>query len=147
MPSNLPCHVHEGLPLVPVWSEMNPIDSFSSCFLMMFFNIIILSVSRCSKWPLSLKLSNFVCISYFVHAWFVPHLSHPSWFEYPTNIWWRVQQNMKLLLRMCIYWHFRCCIWWGFLSFSVNKSTDILYWYGVTDWNIYFTYHLFTDIS
>jgi hypothetical protein len=34
---------------------------------------------------------NPVCTSTITHAFYMPHPSHPSSFDYPNNIWWGAQ--------------------------------------------------------
>jgi len=43
-------HVHKGPALVSIQSYINPVDTLSSCFLQMYFNIILQSMLTSSKW-------------------------------------------------------------------------------------------------
>jgi hypothetical protein len=41
------------------------------------------------------------------HACYISRLSHPTWFDYPNNIWWRVQIMGLLILQFSpAYCHF-----------------------------------------
>ena len=48
-------HFHNSLPLVSILCQMNPVHAHPSHFFKVAFNIIFLSMSRSSKWPLSFR--------------------------------------------------------------------------------------------
>jgi hypothetical protein len=90
---NLKVHycLHKILPLDPVLSQMNPVQTIPPYFLKIHFNT--LSVLRSSECAVFIRLSNqnfvhFSCLPYTYIL--VPHSSHP-WFDHFNNIWWRVQ--------------------------------------------------------
>jgi len=80
---------------VPVLSQIKRAQASPSH---LHFNIIIPSMPRSSKWPLSLKSShqNSVCNSPVFHMYHVSHTSHSSWCDDLNNIWWEIH-IMKLL--------------------------------------------------
>jgi len=56
-----------------------------------------ISLNNCLHGAESLRSQNLVCISHtacMLHA----SPSHPSWFDHPPNIWWSIQELMKLLI-------------------------------------------------
>jgi hypothetical protein len=81
-------HIHECLPPVPIQSQLDPVHAPTSHFLKIQLNIIFPSMSRFSKWSLSLKFPhrNPVYASPLPHVCFMSHLSHSSRFYHPNNI-------------------------------------------------------------
>jgi len=73
--------VHKNSPLVPALSQMNPLNTFPTCFPTIHSNVILASTSKSSKWSLSFKFSNqnFICISQ-------PSGAHPSSYPVGTRI-------------------------------------------------------------
>ena len=65
-----------------------------SCFLKIYFNIIFLSMSRSSKWSLSLWFLhlNPVCYSPLSHTWYTRGTYPAHLILQPNNVWW------------CLYW-------------------------------------------
>jgi hypothetical protein len=72
-------------------------DQSSTCppsnFLKTHFNIILLSMSRSSKWSLSLTFphQNPVWTSRVSHTCNMPRPYHYSWYDHPKNIWREIQ--------------------------------------------------------
>lgn len=84
-------------PLFPILSQLHPIHTLHS-----LRGILMLPSHLC------LRMSNGSCllvfqIKFWVHLWFhacyLPHQSHPSWFDHRNNVRWRVK-IVKLLLML-----------------------------------------------
>ena len=91
--------IHNSTPTVPMLSQIDPVHAYSSHFLNIHFNIIILaSTSRFSKWFLSLRSphQNLLCTSPVSHTCHIPRRYDSYWFDHPT-IWWWIQ-SIKLLV-------------------------------------------------
>jgi hypothetical protein len=88
----------QGLPLVPILSQMNTVHTFPTYFPKIHSNIIFQSVHRSSEWffisGFPIKILYAFLISY---ACYIPRPSHPSWYYHPNNIRWSLQV-MKLLI-------------------------------------------------
>jgi hypothetical protein len=74
-----------------------------------YFNVILLSTSKPSKWSLSFKINHqsCACTSPLPHTCHMPRPSLSSWLDHPHNIWWGVQ-FMKLLIMQSFL--FRCYV-------------------------------------
>jgi hypothetical protein len=89
--SSLP---HSQEPATCPYSETHQsLPGFPYHFFNTHFNIIFPSLSRCSKWSLSLRspYQNPVCISPVSDTFHMPHRSHCFWFYGLNNIWWGLQ--------------------------------------------------------
>jgi hypothetical protein len=42
-------------------------------------------------------------ISHLPHAYYIPHPSHPPWFDHPNNIWQRVHTTELLMMLFCVF--------------------------------------------
>jgi len=73
-------------------SQINPIHTPHST-LKIHLNITILSTPGSSQWSLSFRFphQNPVCTSPLPNTCYMFRASHPSWFDYPKNIWWGVE--------------------------------------------------------
>jgi hypothetical protein len=60
---------------------------------------IVLPTSRCLKWSLCFKFSDwsFVWISHHSHKWYLLYPLHPLQNDYPKYSWWRVPTNYEAL--------------------------------------------------
>ena len=78
---------HKCPPPVPILSQLHPIPTAPSHFLMFHLNIILPSTSGSPQWSLSLRLphQNPVHTSPFPHTRHMPRPSHPSRFYHPHN--------------------------------------------------------------
>jgi len=85
--------IHKHPPLVHVLSYINPVHASPSHLLKIHFNIVLPSLPRSPKWPLSLSSPTKILYAH-VH---MSNPSHSSWFDHPNNIWWYVQ-IIKLLV-------------------------------------------------
>ena len=76
---------------VSILSQINPFHPAASHFLKNHFNLILLSTSRSSKWPLFLTSphQNFVCTSSASHTFQILCTYHYSWFGHPWKRWRR----------------------------------------------------------
>jgi hypothetical protein len=66
-------------------------------------SVLILSSRLCLGLPSGLFPSDFptkILCSLLPHTCYIPHSSHPPWFDHPNNIWWSVQ-ILKLLTVQC----------------------------------------------
>jgi len=59
-----------------------------------------LPMHRSSMWsfPFRFTNQNFVYVSHFSYACYLPHPSHSPWLDHPNSIWWSVQL-MKLIIQ------------------------------------------------
>jgi len=91
-------HIHKITSLVPILGQMNPIYKFSNCFSNTHYNIFLPSTPRSSTWSCTFTFfnQNAVCIHHH-NAHYMPHPSHPPYFDHSNNIWWNVQVT-KLLI-------------------------------------------------
>jgi hypothetical protein len=93
----------EGLPLVLIVSQINPVHAVPLHLFETYFNIIFPFVPVSSKWPSSfwflhqnhLHVCPLPCMCY------MPCPSHPPWFDHQNNFWWWVQ-TMKLLMQFSL---------------------------------------------
>jgi hypothetical protein len=76
--------VHKSSPLVPVLSQMNPVDSTPSYFYKIHFNIILLPTSRSFSWSLFLwhSYQNPVSILLLSNARYIPFPYHSPWLDH-----------------------------------------------------------------
>jgi len=83
----VPYHVHNRPPIVPIQSEMIPVQTFLPYFSYIHSNIIFPFTHRSSKrsLPFSFSNQNIVCISHLSHACYMARPSHPPWFDHPNN--------------------------------------------------------------
>jgi len=79
---------HNSQSLVPILSQMHPVHTFPSYSPKVRSNIIFPSTPRSSHWSLLFRFSdqNFICISHFSHAHYMPRPSHPPCHDDPNNI-------------------------------------------------------------
>jgi len=75
---NLKVHygIHEGLPMVPMLSEMNPVHALPLYFRKIHYNIILPPIPRSSKWSPPFRFSDQKSSS---HSCYMPRASHPPW--------------------------------------------------------------------
>ena len=85
--------IHKHPPLVLILSYINPVHASPSHLLKIHFNIVLPSMPRSPKWPLSLRSPTKILYAH-VHT---SNLSHSSWIDHLNYIWWRVQ-IIKLLV-------------------------------------------------
>jgi len=80
--------VHKSPPLTNIPSYMNPVDTFSSDFPKIHYNITLLSTSGSSKLSLPFRFpnQNIVCISHLIHTCCMPRPFHLPCSDYPNNI-------------------------------------------------------------
>ena len=94
---SLPCSLGPATSLCPepykstLWPQ--------SSLLKIYFNIILPSTPKSSKWPLSLKCLTKPLYAPLLcpHTCYIPRPSPTYWFDQPNNIWWRAQ-IMRLLI-------------------------------------------------
>jgi hypothetical protein len=103
--------VSEG-PLLCSWqssngsilSQMNP--STHSHPISLTYDIILPSMPRSSQWSPSFRFSTKILHAYLTHSYYIPHSSHPPWFDHPNYTWWRVQLWTSLLCSSPASFHF-----------------------------------------
>jgi hypothetical protein len=99
---NLKVHynIYNHLSLFWVTSTQSMPPPPPSHFPKIYFNIILPSMSRSSKLPLSFRFphQNPVWTSSIPHMCYMPCPSHSSRFDHPTNIWWGVQIKSLLIM-------------------------------------------------
>jgi len=85
-------------PLVPILSQMNPVQTLPHYFPKIRSNIIFPTTPISSKWSFPFRSSNqnILCISHLFCAWYMSYSSHLPWLGHPSNTWWSVQVK-KLL--------------------------------------------------
>jgi len=90
---------HKCPPPVPILSQLDPVHTPTSYFLLIRLNIILPSTPGSSKWPLSYRFphQNPEYASPVPHTRYMPRPSHFSRFYRPNNIGWAVQ-IIKLLI-------------------------------------------------
>jgi len=88
--------VHKSSPLVPILSQMNPVQNSPSSFLKISSDIILPSMLMSSNWPLSFRCSK-QNLTYIFHPSRACYITPPisSSLPWPPHIWWSVQV-MKL---------------------------------------------------
>ena len=99
--------VHKSPSLVSILSQFNPV-TLTSYFFKIRATIILPSTPRSSKWSLPFRFphQNPVCTSPLPDTCHMLHPpSHPSWYNHPNNIWWRIQS-------------WRSPLWAGLLRYS-----------------------------
>jgi len=74
--------------LITILSQMHPADTFPLCFPKIHSNIVFLSTSRYSAWPLPFRFSdqNFVGISHLSYSCYMSRSSHHPELEHPTEV-------------------------------------------------------------
>jgi len=89
-------YIHDSRPPVPLLNQINPIHVSASTFLKILLNIILASKHMLPKWSLSLRFphQNPLCTSPLSDTCHMPLPSHSSWFDYPINIWWGLQNTV-----------------------------------------------------
>jgi len=104
-------------PLVPVLSQLHPVNTFPCYFPKIYTNIIFPCMPRSSRWSLSFQFStqSILCISH------LPCMLHgpPSHLQsdHPSNIWQSVQV-MKFLIMLSSP---------AFCHFCLRSSTQFSY--------------------
>jgi hypothetical protein len=87
---NLKVHycVHNSLPLVPILSQMNPVQTSPHYFPKIYFIVILPSTLRSSEWFLPFEFSdhNILCISHLFHACYMSRQSHTPRLDGSNNI-------------------------------------------------------------
>ena len=98
-------HIYKSPPLVPIPSQINPVNA-PSHLIRSHFSIILPFTPGSSKWSLPLKFPqpNPVWTSPFLNKCYMPHLSYFSQFDHP-NIWW-VVEIIKLLIMYFSPFHY-----------------------------------------
>jgi hypothetical protein len=92
-------HLCKSLSLVPILGQMNLFHTLPPMCLkfnpLLSFHLCLGLLTGLFPSGVSFDLQglnqNFICISYLFHACYMPHPSHPPWFDHPNNIWWSVQ--------------------------------------------------------
>ena len=84
---------------VPILSQIKWAQTSPSHF---YFNIILPSMPRSSKWPLSLRSphQNSLCNFPVFDMYHMSHPSHSSWFDDLNNIWWEIHIIMLLFISL-----------------------------------------------
>ena len=84
--------VHKCPPLVPVLSQINPVNALTTYFLNIHYDILS-SMPRFFKWSLCSRFphQNPVCISPHSNVCNMPCPSHCSWFNHANPISWELQ--------------------------------------------------------
>jgi hypothetical protein len=88
--------VHRNPPLVPILSQVNPVN-FPHYFSKINSNIIIPSVPTSSRGLFPSGFPTKSLYSRLFHACYILRTSHLTWLDHPNNTWWSVQ-IMKLLI-------------------------------------------------
>ena len=91
-------HVHKPNPLVPLLSQINPVQILTSMFFKIHFHIILLLTPWVFQVALSFRIphQNPVYASTLPYTRYMPRPSHSSRFDHPNDIWCWVQVT-KLL--------------------------------------------------
>lgn len=97
----------QGLPLVPVLSQMKPLHTFPSPFFQTHFNILFPFMPRSSK---QFVLSGFPAKMLHVFLFSLHcNIFHPCyhpWFYNLKNVWWTVQIMKIFITQFCTASHF-----------------------------------------
>jgi hypothetical protein len=91
--------IHKSPPLDPISSQLNPVRPIDPCFPKVQLNVILPPTPRSSQWslPFGPPNQNPLNTSPLPHACHMFCPLHPPWFNYPNNIWWRIQV-MKFII-------------------------------------------------
>jgi hypothetical protein len=93
--------IHKRPSPVPILNHSNPVHASPFQILKHYCNIILLSKSRPSKWPLSIRSlhKNPICTSPVPHTFHIPRPPHYSWFDQPNNIRLKIRRHRTKMSR------------------------------------------------
>jgi hypothetical protein len=122
--------IHKCPSSVSILSQLNPVHTPTSYFLMIQLNIILPPTPGSSQWSLSLRFphQNPVHASPLPQPSYMPCPSHSSWFYHPHNSGWGVKIMKSLtylLLSPFFMWPIFLLLFYAFYWGSTNRSTQI----------------------
>jgi hypothetical protein len=90
---NLYYRVNKRLPLDPILSQRNPVNTIDSYLPKVHLNVIISPTHRSSQWSLPFGPPNHNPVNTYPlpHACHISRPPQPPWFNQPKNIQWRTQ--------------------------------------------------------
>ena len=92
--------IHRCPPHVSILSQLDPIHTPTSHYLKIHLSIIVTSITRSPKWPLTLRFPHQIPVHGFPlpYTCYMPRLSHSSLLYHPKNIGWEVQTINLLIM-------------------------------------------------
>ena len=131
--------IYKSPPLLPILIQINPFQPPTPFyFFKIYFNIILLSTPRLSKWIIFFSLfhQTSVCSSHLPTTCHRPIPSHFSWFDSAKNIWLKDTQMSKsfsLSSHLQSYVTSSVLVPNGFLSTVFSKTLSLCSFINMTD--------------